>query len=197
MLRCKPVALFESGKNLSSLLAQRGRVSGLESRDCDAAHGQIDLPAGVAAISRGKETAPLAKKLGAVDYIDSQQKDPAAELKKLGGAKVVIATVTNADAMTAVLGGLAPNGVLMVIGAPLSPLSVDPVPLLFGQLSVRGWYSGASIDSQDTLRFSALAGVHSMNEIFPFDRVNEAYERMVKSDVKYRFSIDMASLKSE
>jgi D-arabinose 1-dehydrogenase-like Zn-dependent alcohol dehydrogenase len=145
------------------------------------------------AIARGKDKEPLAKKLGAVDYIDSQEKDPAAELKKLGGAKVVIATVTNADAMTAVLGGLAPNGVLMVIGAPLSPLSVDPVPLLFGQLSVRGWYSGASIDSQDTLKFSALNGVASMNEIFPFDRVNEAYERMMSGKARFRVVLKIAS----
>ena len=145
------------------------------------------------AIARGKDKEPLAKKLGAVDYIDSQQKDPAAELKKLGGAKVVIATVTNANAMTAVLGGLAPNGVLMVIGAPLSPLSVDPVPLLFGQLSVRGWYSGASIDSQDTLKFSALNGVASMNEIFPLDRVNEAYDRMMSGKARFRVVLQIGA----
>jgi D-arabinose 1-dehydrogenase-like Zn-dependent alcohol dehydrogenase len=145
------------------------------------------------AIARGKDKEPLAKKLGAVDYIDSQQKDPAAELKKLGGAKVVIATVTNADAMTAVLGGLTPNGVLMVIGAPLSPLSVDPVPLLFGQLSVRGWYSGASIDSQDTLKFSALNGVASMNEIFPFDRAAEAYDRMMSGKARFRVVLQIGA----
>src|SRR2546427_7698523 len=121
------------------------------------------------AIARGKDKGPLAKKLGAIHYIDSQEKNPAAELTKLGGAKVVIATVTNADAMTAVIGGLAPNGVLMVIGAA-GPLSVDPVLLISGQRSLKGWYSGTSIDSQDALRFSALAGVKSMNEIFPLER---------------------------
>src|SRR5206468_3549626 len=108
------------------------------------------------AIARGKDKEPLARKLGAIHYIDSQVKNPAAELNKLGGAKVVIATVTNAEAMTAVLGGLAPNGVLMVIGAA-GPLSVDPILLISGQRSVKGWYSGTSIDSQDTLEFSASA----------------------------------------
>src|SRR5204863_6161934 len=128
------------------------------------------------AIARGKDKEAFAKKLGAHHYSDSQTSDPAAELTKLGGAKVVIATVTNADAMTAVLGGLAPNGVFMVIGAA-GPLSVDPILLISGCRSVKGWYSGTAIDSQDTLRFSALAGVKSMNEIFPLEKAAEAYER--------------------
>src|SRR5713101_4490678 len=78
------------------------------------------------AIARGKDEGAFAKELGAHHYIDSQASDPAAELNKLGGAQVVIATVTHAGAMTAVLGGLAPNGVFMVIGAA-GPLSVDPI----------------------------------------------------------------------
>ena len=144
------------------------------------------------AIARGKDKGPLAKKLGAIHYIDSQEKNPAAELTKLGGAKVIIATVTNADAMTAVLGGLAANGVLMVIGAA-GPLSVDPILLISGCRSVKGWYSGTSIDSQDTLRFSALAGVQSMNEIFPLERVTEAYERMMSGKARFRVVLSMES----
>ena len=144
------------------------------------------------AIARGKDKGPLAKKLGAIHYIDSQEKNPAAELTKLGGAKVIIATVTNADAMTAVLGGLAANGVLMVIGAA-GPLSVDPILLLSGRQSVKGWYSGTSIDSQDTLKFSALAGVQSMNEIFPLERVTEAYERMMSGKARFRVVLSMES----
>jgi D-arabinose 1-dehydrogenase-like Zn-dependent alcohol dehydrogenase len=143
------------------------------------------------AIARGKDKEPLAKKLGAIHYVDSQEKNPAAELAKLGGAKVVIATVTNADAMTAVLGGLAPNGVLIVIGAPGGPLSVDPILLISGQRSVKGWYSGTSIDSQDTLRFSALAGVQSMNEIFPLEKAAEAYERMMSGKARFRVVLSM------
>src|SRR5207249_5021039 len=118
--------------------------------------------------------------------------NPAAELNKLGGAKVVIATVTNAEAMTAVLGGLAPNGVLMVIGAA-GPLSVDPILLITGQRSVKGWYSGTSIDSQDTLQFSALAGVHSMNEVFPLDRAAEAYDRMMSGKARFRVVLQIGA----
>src|SRR6184192_3352168 len=142
------------------------------------------------AIARGKDKEPLAKKLGAIHYIDSREKNPAAELNKFGGAKVIIATVTNADAMTAALGGLAANGVLVVIGAT-GPLSVDPILLITGQRSVKGWYSGTSIDSQDTLKYSALAGVQSMNEIFPLERVTEAYERMMSGKARFRVVLNM------
>ena len=143
------------------------------------------------AIARGKDKEAFAKKLGAHHYIDSKGSDPAAELNKLGGAKVVIATVTNAEAMAAVLGGLAPNGVLMVIGAA-GPLSVDAILLITGQRSVKGWYSGTSIDSQDTLKFSALADVHSMNEVFPLERAAEAYERMMSGKARFRVVLDIA-----
>ena len=142
------------------------------------------------AIARGKDKEPLAKKLGAMHYIDSQAQDPAAELNKLGGAKVIIATVTNADAMTAVLGGLGVNGTLMVIGAA-GPLSVNPILLISGKRSVKGWYSGTSIDSQDALKFSAQAGVQSMNEVFPLERVTEAYERMMSGKARFRVVLTM------
>jgi D-arabinose 1-dehydrogenase-like Zn-dependent alcohol dehydrogenase len=142
------------------------------------------------AIARGKDKEAFAKKLGAFHYIDSRASDPAAELNKLGGANVVIATVTNADAMTAVLGGLAPNGIFIVIGAA-GPISVDPILLISGCRSIKGWYSGTSIDSQDTLSFSALNGVQSMNEVFPLERAAEAYDRMMSGKARFRVVLDM------
>ena len=144
----------------------------------------------VVAIARGKDKDPLARQLGAAIYIDSQSQDPAAELQKLGGASVVIATVTAGAAMSAVVGGLAPNGTLMVIGAAES-LQLSPVVLIGGQRSVKGWYSGMSIDSEDALAFSARTGVHSMNETFPFERVNEAYERMMSGKARFRVVLTM------
>lgn len=136
-------------------------------------------------IARGQDKEPLARKLGAHHYIDSQAEDPAAELQKLGGAKVILATVTNGDAMSAVQGGLGLNGTLMVIGAAQA-LQVSPLVLLSGRRSVKGWYSGTAIDSQDTLRFSVLTGVRSMNEVYPLDRVAEAYERMMSGKARFR-----------
>ena len=136
-------------------------------------------------IARGKDKEALARELGARHYIDSQTQDPAAELRKLGGAQVILATVTNGDAMAAVVGGLGTSGKLMVIGAAPS-LSVSPGQLIGGRLSVNGWYSGTSIDSQDTLAFSVLAGVRSMNEVFPLERAAEAYERMLSGKARFR-----------
>ena len=137
------------------------------------------------AIARGKDKEPLARKLGAWQYIDSQAQDPAAELVKLGGARVILATVTNGKAMSAVLGGLGVNGTLMILGAPGS-LEVSPGLLIAGRRSIKGWYSGMSIDSQDTLNFSAFTGVRSMNEVFPLERVTEAYERMMSGKARFR-----------
>src|SRR5260370_27362533 len=120
------------------------------------------------AIARGSDKEPLARKLGAQHYIDSQAQDPAAELQKLGGAKVILATVTDGDAMSAVQGGLGVKGTLMVLGAPQS-LTVSPLVLISGSRSIKGWYSGTAMDSQETLGFSVLSGVRSMNEVFPLD----------------------------
>lgn len=137
------------------------------------------------AIARGGDKESLARELGARHYIDSQAQDPAAELVKLGGARIILATVTNGEAMIAVLGGLGIGGKLMVLGAPES-LEVPVFLLLMGRRSVMGWYSGTSIDSQDTLAFSVLTGVRSVNEIFPLERVVEAYERMMSGRARFR-----------
>ncbi len=136
-------------------------------------------------IARGQDKEPLARKLGAHYYIGSQAQDPAAELQKLGGAKVILATVTNGGAMSAVQGGLGLNGTLVVIGAAES-LQASPLVLISGRRSVKGWYSGTAIDSQDTLAFSVLAGVRSMNEVYPLERVAEAYERMLSGKARFR-----------
>ncbi len=103
-------------------------------------------------IARGKDKEPLARQLGASVYIDSQAQDPAAELLALGGARVILATATSGEAMSAVQGGLSVNGTMLVIGAAES-MQVSPLLLLMGCRSIKGWYSGTSIDSQDTLAF--------------------------------------------
>lgn len=136
-------------------------------------------------IARGADKGPLAQKLGAHHYIDSQTQDPAAELQKLGGAKAILATVTVGEAMSAVHGGLGLNGTMMVIGAAQS-LTVSPLVLLSGRRAIKGWYSGTAADSQDTLKFSVLSGVRSMNEVYPLEKVAEGYERMVSGKARFR-----------
>ncbi len=138
------------------------------------------------AVARGEDKGPLARRLGAHDYVDSAAQDPAKELARLGGAKVVLATVTNAAAMTAVLGGLAVDGRLVVLGAPHEPLQVPAGLLIGGRRSVAGWPSGSSIDSQDTMAFAAFAGVKPMIEAYPLTRAAEAYERMMSGKARFR-----------
>ena len=142
------------------------------------------------AIARGGDKAALAAQLGATVYIDNQAQDAAAELQRLGGAAAILATATSGEAMSAVQGGLAINGTLLVIGAADS-MSVAAIPLLLGRRSVKGWNSGTSIDSQDTLAFSVRRGVRSMNETFPLDRVEEAYARMMSGNARFRVVLTM------
>ncbi|MCE5317725.1 MAG: alcohol dehydrogenase [Parachlamydia sp.] len=143
------------------------------------------------AIARGKDKADLARKLGAHQYIDSQAQDVAQELMKLGGAKVVLATVTAGKAMSATINGLSADGKLVVVGAAQEALEVFPIPLLMLRRSVLGWPSGTSIDSQDTMSFSDMTGVRSMNEIYPLDRAEEAYERMMSGKARFRVVLKM------
>ena len=136
-------------------------------------------------IARGKDKESLARQLGASVYIDSQSQDPAAELNRLGGAKVILATVTSGEAMGAVQGGIAVDGTMLLIGAAES-MQVSPISLLMGNRSIKGWYSGTSIDTQDTLAFSVLAGVRPMTETYPLERVSEAYDRMMSGKARFR-----------
>jgi D-arabinose 1-dehydrogenase-like Zn-dependent alcohol dehydrogenase len=138
------------------------------------------------AIARGKDKEEMARKLGATHYLDSQSQNVAEELAKMGGARVILGTVPSAKAMSAVLGGLSPNGKLMLLGASAEPLQVPIPQFISARQSVMGWYSGSSIDSQDTLSFSALSGIRSMNEIFPLDHAEEAYNLMISGNVRFR-----------
>ena len=145
------------------------------------------------ALGRGKDKEPLAKKLGAHHYVDSSAVDTVAELQKLGGARVILATAPSAKAISDVVGGLGVNGNLLIPAAANDPLTVSMMPLLMGRRQISGWYSGTARDSQDTLQFSALSDVHPMIEKFPLSRVEEAYERMHSGQVRFRVVIMMGS----
>jgi alcohol dehydrogenase len=144
----------------------------------------------VVAINRGRDKETLARSLGAHEYIDSSAGDPAAALQALGGARAILATVTDAKAMQAVAGGLGVNGTLMVICA-VGALTVDSLDLLRKRAAVRGWYSGIGVDSEDTLVFSKAEGVTSMNEIFPLEQAQAAYDRMMSGKARFRVVLKM------
>jgi D-arabinose 1-dehydrogenase-like Zn-dependent alcohol dehydrogenase len=145
----------------------------------------------VAAISRGQDSAALAKKLGATIYIDSKSSKVADELQKLGGARVILATAPNAKAMSELVDGLGVNGKLVIVGASPDPIEVTPLQLILARKSIQGWPSGTPSDSEDTLRFSQLTGVLPMIEKYPLEKAAEAYERMISGKAQFRVVLTM------
>ncbi|WP_330284686.1 alcohol dehydrogenase [Streptomyces sp. NBC_00588] len=138
-------------------------------------------------IARGADKADFAKQLGAHHYIDSTADTPVAEaLQSLGGAKVVVATASNSDAITAAFDGLAPRGELVVIGADAQPLGINPNQLLMSARVIRGHPSGTAQDVQDTMAFSALHGIRPMTEVVPLEQVDEAYQKMLSGRARFR-----------
>ena len=138
------------------------------------------------AIARGKDKEALARQLGAHHYIDSQAGDVSEALRSVGGAKIILATATSSDAMAATLGGLSVDGRLIVLGADFKPMQLVTAALIGHRTGIYGWPSGSSIDSEDTMRFSAMTGVRPMTETFPLEKAAEAYERMMSNKARFR-----------
>jgi D-arabinose 1-dehydrogenase-like Zn-dependent alcohol dehydrogenase len=138
------------------------------------------------AIGRGTDKAALAEKLGAHQYLDTNVAPPAESLQKLGGAAVILATAPDSKSMSAVFNGLAPNGILLVVGASMDPLAISPMQLIGGRRSVHGWASGTAKDSEDTMQFSTLTGVRPMIEKYPLERAAEAYDQMISGRARFR-----------
>jgi D-arabinose 1-dehydrogenase-like Zn-dependent alcohol dehydrogenase len=139
-------------------------------------------------LSRGKEKESLAFQLGAHVYIDTQAQDAAKELQKLGGAKVILATAPNSQAISGLVGGLGRNGELIMVTGVRELLQIPPFLLLGGGRSIRGWVSG-SID--EAVRFSALFKVIPMVEVFPLEQAALAYEKMMTGKVHFRSVLKM------
>jgi D-arabinose 1-dehydrogenase-like Zn-dependent alcohol dehydrogenase len=185
-LMCAGVTTFNSLRNAGALPGDLVAVLGIGGLGHLAIQFAAKSGFRTVAIARGKDKESLARQLGAEVYIDSEAQDPAKELTRLGGAKVVLATATSGKAMNAMMGGLGIDGKLIVLGAAHEPLEVSPLLLISGRRSVVGWPSGSAMDSQDTMAFSARTGVRSMNEIFPLERAAEGYERMMSGKARFR-----------
>ncbi|MBM4790749.1 alcohol dehydrogenase catalytic domain-containing protein [Streptomyces sioyaensis] len=139
------------------------------------------------AIARGAAKADFAKQLGAHHYIDSTADIPLADaLQALGGARVVLATAPDSDAITATVDGLSHRGELVVIGVDPAPLGISPAQLIMSGRTVRGHPSGTAQDVQDTLAFSALHGIRPMIEAVPLDQADEAYQKMLSGAARFR-----------
>lgn len=145
----------------------------------------------VVALSRGTEKEELAYGLGAHEYIDTETNDPAEELQAMGGADVILATAPNSDAISSVVNGLGRNGTVMVVGATTEPIEVAPMQLIMGRKSITGWPSGDAKDSEDTLDFSAMTNITPKIEAFPLEEANEAYDRMINNEARFRVVLEM------
>ena len=138
------------------------------------------------AIGRGGDKEPLARKLGAHEYVDTRAGAPAQALQKLGGARVILATAPDAKSISALIDGLAPGGKLVIVGAAPDPLSVSPLQVILSRRSIQGWPSGTAKDSEDALQFSALTGVRPMIERYPLEKAAEAYDQMISGRARFR-----------
>jgi D-arabinose 1-dehydrogenase-like Zn-dependent alcohol dehydrogenase len=145
------------------------------------------------AIGRGKDKEPLARKLGAAHFVDTAAGDPAQELQKFGGARVILATAPDSKSISALVNGLSPNGKLVVVGASPDPITATPLQLISGRKSIQGWPGGTAKDSEDTMQFSAFSGVRPMIEKFPLEKAAEAYDQMISGRARFRVVLTMGA----
>ena len=190
-LLCAGITTFNALRNSNlqpgDLVAVQG-IGGLGHLGVQYAH---KFGCEVVALSRGTDKKELATALGADHYIDTEAKDAAESLQKLGGAKVILATAPNSKAISSVVDGLSIDGTLMVVGAVAEPMEITPFQLIMGRKSVKGWPSGTAKDSEDTLDFSALTDITPKIETFPLEKANEAYERMINNEARFRVVLEM------
>lgn len=182
-------ALRNSGARPGDLVAVQG-LGGLGHLGIQFAHS---MGFHVVALSRSSEKLDEALKLGAHEFIDTTRDNPAAALRKFGGARVILATAVSGQAVSNLVEGLGRNGCLMLLAGTPDSVTVKPGFLIAGRRRIQGWSSGQASDSADTLRFAALAKIRPAIEAFPLDQANEAYKKMIGGNVRYRAVLRMNS----
>jgi alcohol dehydrogenase len=146
----------------------------------------------VIAVGRGSDIAADALALGAHRYIDTDVEDAAARLREMGGAQAIVAAIGDPSAVAALAGGLAPRGRLVLLGAGKDPLPVSSGQLVVGEREIVGSLTGTPYENEKTLAFSVLAGIRPMIEVMPFERANEAYQKMRSGAARFRMVLTMA-----
>jgi len=190
-LLCAGITVFNSMRNAGARAGDLVAVQGIGGLGHLALQYASKMGFNVVAIGTTKDKEPLARKLGAQHYISSNEGDPAMALQKLGGVKLLLATAPDAKSISAMVGGLALDGKLLIVAAPHETLTIHPIALIGGRLTVQGWPSGIATDSEDTMRFSVQTGVRPMIEKFPLENAAEAYAHMLKGNARFRAVITM------
>ena len=189
-LMCAGITTFNALRNSGAIAGNTVAILGMGGLGHLAVQYAVKMGFRTIAIARGKDKQALAQKLGAHIFINSETQNVSDELKKLDGAKVILSTVTHTPAVAAALEGLSANGKLLIVGITADPLPVSALSLIVARRSVAGLPCGTSIDSQDTLAFSLLSGVRSMNQTFPLEKAAEAYELMMSGKARFRVVLE-------
>lgn len=190
-LLCAGVTTFNSLRNMGAKPGSLVAVQGIGGLGHLAIQFARKLGYRTVAISRGADKRKLAMELGAHEYIDTDAGDVGKALQAMGGARVIMMTASSSRLAAALIGGLGRDGVLLLLGAGAEPIPVTSLQLLSRRQRIQGWPSGIPQDSQDTMAFSALTGVRSMNEVFPLERAGEAFERMMSNHARFRVVLKM------
>jgi alcohol dehydrogenase/propanol-preferring alcohol dehydrogenase len=190
-LLCAGVTTYNALRNSGALPGQLVAISGIGGLGHLGVQFASRLGFRTVAITGGSDKADLARRLGAHEVIDTSREEPAARLRQMGGARVILATAPSGKAVTDLFEGLGPNGRVVVVGASMEPIEVSPMQLLVGRRALMGWASGTARDSQDTMEQAHLSGIEPMIETFPLERANEAYERMITNAARFRVVLTM------
>jgi D-arabinose 1-dehydrogenase-like Zn-dependent alcohol dehydrogenase len=192
-LLCAGVTTFNALRHAGARSGDRVAVHGLGGLGHLGVQYANKMGFEVIAIARGAEKEEFAKKLGASRYVDSERKDAVAALSERGGIRVLLTTVTNADAISRLVPALSIDGCLLVVGAPLEPMAINAVELIMRSRRIQGWASGASADSADALAFAARTGVRPIIERFPLADAQAALDRMMSGKARFRAVLEIAS----
>jgi D-arabinose 1-dehydrogenase-like Zn-dependent alcohol dehydrogenase len=190
-LLCAGITVFNSLRNSGARAGDLVAVQGIGGLGHLGIQYARQMGFRTVAIGRGGDKEPLAKKLGAHNYIDTATSEPVAALQALGGANVILATAPDSKAISALVDGLGPDGKLVIVGAGLDPLAITPLQLILPRRTVRGWPSGTAKDSEDTLQFSLLSAVRPMIERYPLEKAAEAYDQMISGRARFRVVLTM------
>ncbi|WP_260958594.1 alcohol dehydrogenase [Pseudomonas citri] len=145
----------------------------------------------VVAVGRGADIAKDVLALGAYHYIDTHVEDPVARLKEMGGAQVILTTITDSAAASSLMPALAPQGRLLIVGVGRQPLSIMPGALVGGERSVQGAITGTPFESERTLDFSVMTDVRALIETRPMEEAWDAYQKVKSGQVKFRMVLTM------
>ncbi|SOZ09619.1 alcohol dehydrogenase [Cupriavidus taiwanensis] len=188
---CAGIATFNALKKCGAQAGDTVAIVGIGGLGHMALQYARNMGFRVVAIGRGNEKAGDALALGAHVYIDNRREDAAARLKAMGGAQAMVTMIDHAEAISALLPGLAPEGRLVVLNPARSPLHIPPGLLVGGQRSILGSLTGTPYDNEKTLNFSMLANVRPRIETMPLEQAAQAYAKMKSGSAKYRMVLTM------